>query len=110
MTPQFLSEKISRHLSSLAPGFEGHWVYARSQCPRQPGDEQMKIFCFNESYCKDEVIPAWQAEDVLRNWTEITVKVPTLIMSWHEKISWLLVSYPDTAYQKIEEYLWTIFK
>ena len=27
MTPQFLSEKISRHLSSLAPGFEGHYEH-----------------------------------------------------------------------------------
>jgi hypothetical protein len=100
---------MCRLLSSLAPGFEGHWWYVRKKV-----SDGLEILCVGHiDQCIEEslkICPAWQVEDVLRNWTEITVKVPTLIMSWHEKISWLLVSYPDTAYQKIEEYLWSILK
>jgi hypothetical protein len=115
-----LSLKLSRHLSSIAPGFEGHWDW----CGRYDSEDKLigEPFVQCEEFTSIDgprewdtpvtriICPAWQVEDVLRNWTEITVKVPTLIMSWHEKISWLLVSYPDTAYQKIEEYLWTILK
>ena len=119
MTPQTFSLEMCRHLSSLVPGFEGHWVYAKSQCPRQPDDEQMRIFCFNESYCKDEIIPAWQVEDVLRNlefiidrkiYLENEQKLRGLLPGITQKISSLLVRHPDTAYQKIEEYLWIILK
>ena len=142
---QFLSEKMSRHLSSLAPGFEGHWAYVESLM-----DGKKQIICAFKRYswrwANDYkfICPAWQVEDVLRNLKAIGEKLnwgwvcgdcgherprkaePGDVRcdcddpwySWPQKYSnrageilaGYLHDHPDTYYQKIEEYLWTVLK
>mgnify|MGYP000880667809 CR=1 FL=1 len=152
---QFLSEKLSRHLSSLAPGFEGHYfhvkrrnantndiawfVYCRAEI------EEGRVYLSRESrfvFMRDYVIekfPAWQVEDLFRNWMKIIIALPNEkfkgFCSVCEKqgcrsvacrfyglkapqipfgsfvtarIIDMLALDGDTAYQKIEEYLWEI--
>ncbi len=119
MTPQFLSEKMSRHLSSLAPGFEGHWIYVNTGF-------EATIMCravYQESIDNKihplvEICPAWQVEDVLRNITQIIKKHPlssgeeyvAKLSKFYTEIMVSFLYHPDTAYQKIEEYLWTVLK
>lgn len=55
------------------------------------------------------ICPAWQVEDVLRN-AGIIFKNDNKIWSHVSEILVNLVRNPDTAYQKIEEYLWSILK
>lgn len=140
MTQAFTPE-LCTHLSSLVPGFEGHWWR----------DKEGGLFCehgidkvFNgllhESRVKGDVFPAWQVEDVLRNWTLIIQSVeeskaevfctvcrkdenkcgceffgtesPKIPFGKYtaQKILSILILEGDTAYQKIEEYLWSILK
>ena len=110
MTPQFLSEKMSRHLSSLAPGFEGHWAYVESLM-----DGKKQIICAFKRYswrwANDYkfICPAWQVEDLLRNLRNFP-PLDSLNRDVMKELIEYLVYFPDTAYQKIEEYLWTILK
>lgn len=116
MEIQTLSLAMSRHLSSIVPGFEGHWVYAYWGTSKTTS-----IYCRSAWGITalpengDKIIcPAWQAEDLLRNLKEImgykfgdakkldeTVKMIGTTLAFFD---------PNTAYQKIEEYLWTILK
>lgn len=119
MEIQTLSLAMSRHLSSLAPGFEGHWVYAywgTSKTTSIDCRSAWGITALPEN--GDKIIcPAWQVEDVLRNITEIQLmghkrtESSFIMRTVVEKIvDCLAFSTLDTAYQKIEEYLWTILK
>lgn len=108
---QFLSEKISRFLSSLAPGFEGHYYYVNTgfgvviMC-----EVVYKDSIENKKHPLIKICPAWQAEDVLRNLKEIVPdSTPFQRLGFAEHLGRLLLT-PDTAYQKIEEYLWSILK
>lgn len=123
MEIQTLSLAMSRHLSSLVSGFEGHWVYAywgTSKTTSIDCRSAWGITALPEN--GDKIIcPAWQAEDLLRNIFKITEnfkekgiwknREPLFINEIIHEISCFL-SFNDfeTAYQKIEEYLWTIFK
>ena len=118
---QFLSEKMCRHLSSLAPGFEGHWAYVESSI-----DGKTQVVCAFKRYswrwANDYkfICPAWQVEDVLRNLHTILPVEKKIEIQWlpgganpyafvSEEICKLLrIKDQDTAYQKIEEYLWEI--
>lgn len=121
---QFLSEKLSRHLSSLVPGFEGHYYHMKHmddvRCDEEIADmwrwdrvqkeeedrADFDVFKKNQIIC-----PAWQVEDVLRNLKEILPDpTPFQRLGFAEHLGRLLLSPSDTAYQKIEEYLWTILK
>ena len=69
-------------------------------------NDELKVIC-----------PAWQAEDLLRNITEIQLmghkrtESSFIMRTVVEKIvDCLAFSTPDTAYQKIEEYLWTVLR
>lgn len=115
-----LSLELSRHLSSLAPGFEGHYEYyeieiASDLVEVRCREKQNSIFEEN-SYPGKFICPAWQAEDVLRNSKIIGDKIPKSDpeFKWHHAIingiSRCFQENPDIAYQKIEEYLWTILK
>ena len=129
MTPQFLGEKMCRLLSSFAPGFEGHYVYViiggyrRSQPvgPDKVYPQEVRLMCQREreglSYAGDnqphvDFVPAWQVEDVLRNWEIIDKNLPDNFIARErcERMAMMLVEHGDTAYQKIEEYLWTKLK
>ena len=107
---QTLSLTMSQHLSSLAPGFEGHWVYGYWGTSKTTS-----IYCRSAWGITalpengDKIIcPAWQAEDVLRN----LMKLPKMTVSKFNVVREIIASdfvfNPDTAYQKIEEYLWSI--
>ena len=135
MSPQFFSEKMSHHLSSLVPGFEGHYYHIKRR-NANTGDiawfvycraeiEEGRVYLSKESrfvFMRDYIIekfPAWQVEDVLSNlefiidrkiYLENEQKLRGLLPGITQKISSLLVRHPDTAYQKIEEYLWIILK
>lgn len=106
-----LSLKLSRHLSSIAPGFEGHWAYVESLI-----DGKIQIVCaFKRQswrWANDYkfICPAWQVEDVLRNLSKIFTPNPTIITKEGLHISKMLILWPDSAYQKIEEYLWSVLK
>lgn len=144
MEIQTLSLAMSQHLSSLASGFEGHWVYVywgTSKTTSIYCRSAWGITAFPEN--GDKIIcPAWQAEDVLRNLKtlapyikhqdpvpveiffkpKVTLQEYTIccnhsikeyVLPWEimvSELTSLLVMYPDTAYQKIEEYLWTVLK
>ena len=107
---QTLSLTMSQHLSSLAPGFEGHWVYGYWGTSKTTS-----IYCRSAWGITalpengDKIIcPAWQVEDVLRNIYKI---FPNRIdYNFCSEIARSLHCYGDTAYQKIEEYLWKILK
>jgi hypothetical protein len=107
MTPQTFSLEMCRHLSSLAPEFEGHWWYVN-------WDEMLIICCLSAIHeygqIENKICPAWQVEDVLRNLKEIVPdSTPFQRLGFAEHLGRLLLT-PDTAYQKIEEYLWSILK
>ena len=114
MPHQFLSEKMCRLLSSLAPGFEGHWVYGYWGTSKTTS-----IYCRSAWGITalpengDKIIcPAWQAEDVLKNMTAILLARKTIALTaiHANEIASILYTYPNTAYQKIEEYLWSVLK
>ena len=138
MTQAFTPE-LCAHLSSLAPEFEGHWNYVKWK-------GKINLMCWGimtevSAYPEQLIIcPAWQVEDVLRNWTLIIQSVeeskaeafctvcrkdenkcgceffgtesPKIPFGKYtaQKILSILILEGDTAYQKIEEYLWTILK
>jgi len=112
---QFFTPEMCQHLTSLVPGFEGHHMYSPTG----------GLYCREMRYpCPDGVyrivskatscIPAWQVEDVLRH---LPLLRPKKLVN-HEKILneivkeifKILSSNSDTAYQKIEEYLWSVLK
>ena len=109
MTPQTFSLEMCRLLSSLAPGFEGHWNYIKWKdgiilaC----WDKMVEMSAYPERLI---ICPAWQVEDVLMNLSKIFTPNPTIITREGLHISKMLILWPGSAYQKIEEYLWTIFK
>jgi len=156
---QFLSEKLSRHLTSLVPGFEGHWKYIEIKkcgcrvCRYTNANPHTQVLCLQEiAILEDDeyqegnkiICPAWQVEDVLRNLKAIGEKLnwgwvcgdcgherprkaePGDVRcdcddpwySWPQKYSnrageilaGYLHDHPDTYYQKIEKYLWSILK
>ena len=109
---------LCQHLSSLVPGFEGHYEHVPYLIAGTTEDLlRYEVRCKNEprealpSPFYDDVkpVPAWTVEDVLRNLRKI---LPTWDFPENvgQTISDKLVLDPDTAYQKIEEYLWTIIK
>ena len=102
---QFLSEKMSRHLSSLAPGFEGHWwwTYPYLNAPHA------EVVCYEDLNISVKICPAWQVEDLLRNLRNFP-PLDSLNRDVMKELIEYLVYFPDTAYQKIEEYLWGILK
>ena len=119
-TKPFFSPEMCQKLSSLAPGFEGHWAYVESLM-----DGKKQIICAFKRYswrwANDYkfICPAWQVEDVLRNWSKIVAAVkknplPEDHINKYGRgadvIVLNLIQGGDTAYQKIEEYLWTILK
>lgn len=79
MTPQTFSLKMCRHLSSLAPGFEGHYYYGKHK-------DKVEIYCTDEinTWNSDnptgeeieKICPAWQVEDLFRNWMKIIIALP----------------------------------
>lgn len=111
-----LSEKMCRFLSSLAPGFDGHWVYVNTGFEITIMCRAVYQECIdNKRHPLVEICPAWQAEDLLRNITEIQLmghkrtESSFIMRTVVEKIvDCLAFSTPNTAYQKIEEYLWQI--
>lgn len=71
-------------------------------------NDELKVIC-----------PAWQVEDVLRNWSKIVAAVkknplPEDHINKYGRgadvIVLNLIQGGDTAYQKIEEYLWSVLK
>ena len=110
---QTLSLKLSRHLSSLAPGFEGHWAYVESSI-----DGKTQVVCAFKRYswrwANDYkfICPAWQAEDLLRNWIQISDAQKLKRIWGHAEIISRLLYATDhgNPYQKIEEYLCSILK
>lgn len=110
MTPQTFSLEMCRHLSSLAPEFEGHWWYVN-------WDEMLIICCLSAIHeygqIENKICPAWQVEDLLRNLKEI-FKDKSRFFSFpvSKRVVRFLRNSSDitTAYQKIEEYLWTVLK
>lgn len=126
MTIPTFSLKLSAQLSSLAPGFEGYWDW----CGRYDSEDKLigEPFVQCEEFTSIDgprewnapvtriICPAWQVEDVLINLQKIVPIVPTKQMGKNtfKNICQLIVNElcfrPDTAYQKIEEYLWSILK
>lgn len=102
---QAFTPELSAHLSSLAPGFEGHWWWVKWL-------GKIQIMCWHEIATNgyvgkaNELIvcPAWQVEDVLRN----RIAIFGELMVGPAKVVTLFLENPNTAYQKIEEYLWQI--
>ena len=121
---QFLSEKMSRHLYSLVPGFEGHWKYTEITkcgckiCNYNNINPHIQVLCEqmiailddDENQEENKIIcPAWQVEDLLRNLRNFP-PLDSLNRDVMKELIEYLVYFPDTAYQKIEEYLWGILK
>lgn len=114
---QTLSLAMSQHLSSLAPGFEGHWWWCKYTILKITG---MQVVCIDSFYDLEEkksevwekICPAWQVEDVLKNMTAILLARKTIAFTaiHANEIASILYTYPNTAYQKIEEYLWSVIK
>lgn len=102
---QAFSPELCAHLSFLAPGFEGHWKYVKT-------DDGISIRCEDDLHWLDSelstiypvICPAWQVEDVLRN----RIAIFGELMVGPAKVVTLFLENPNTAYQKIEEYLWQI--
>lgn len=102
---QTLSLAMSQHLSSLAPGFEGHWVYVNTGFEITIMCRAVYQECIdNKRHPLVEICPAWQVEDVLRN----RIAIFGELMVGPAKVVTLFLENPNTAYQKIEEYLWQI--
>lgn len=104
---QNFSIELSKKLSELVPDIGEHaydWVV-------QEGNNG--IGC-TEHLHRQIICPAWQAEDVLRNLLRNLMKLPKMTVSKFNVVREIIASdfvfNPDTAYQKIEEYLWTILK
>jgi len=100
---QNFSIELSKKLSELVPDIGEHaydWVV-------QEGNNG--IGC-TEHLHRQIICPAWQAEDLLRN----LMKLPKMTVSKFNVVREIIASdfvfNPDTAYQKIEEYLWEILK
>jgi len=130
MDVQTFSKELSQHLSSLAPEFEGHYGYYKFY------DDSVSVACHEEIWWvekhreftqvrrkkPDLICPAWRVEDVLRNLHTILPVEKKIEIQWlpgganpyafvSEEICKLLrIKDQDTAYQKIEEYLWEILK
>lgn len=113
-TKPFFSPEMCQKLSSFAPGFEGHWAYVESSI-----DGKTQVVCAFKRYswrwANDYkfICPAWQVEDVLWNMEKIFPKLvysPQIYVVAREIVTPILDNTPDTAYQKIEEYLWSILK
>jgi len=112
---QFLSEKMCRHLSSIAPEFEGHWWWcSNTYFHHDTGENELIgtpfLVCKNQEFDKYmgvRICPAWQVEDVLQNAQKLNlpIGVGSIIIK-------MLYDFgtKETAYQKIEEYLWTVLK
>ena len=109
----FLSLEMSRHLYSLVPEFEGHWwwTYPYLNAPHA------EVVCYEDLNISVKICPAWQVEDVLMHLDLITDRAMTVgqvtPFDWRlvgRTTANFLIEIPDTAYQKIEEYLWTILK
>jgi len=104
---QFLSFEMCQHLSSLAPGFEGHWKYYRNVAGSM-------VSCLSDRFIPHTwkyICPAWQVEDVLRNLKVVLgeKEYPPFIIK-NQLINFICDLDAVTAYQKIEEYLWEILK
>lgn len=116
MTPQFFTLEMSRRLSSLVPEFEGHWTYRDSKTKTfVVCGENYVCLCEGGIVCSDHqtICPAWQVEDVLSNLKEI-FKDKSRFFSFpvSKRVVRFLRNSSDitTAYQKIEEYLWSVLK
>ena len=120
----FLSLEMSRHLYSLVPEFEGHWKYTEITkcgckiCNYNNINPHIQVLCEqmiailddDENQEENKIIcPAWQVEDLLRNLRNFP-PLDSLNRDVMKELIEYLVYFPDTAYQKIEEYLWTILK
>lgn len=120
MTTQTFSLEMSRHLYSLVPEFEGHYYYSKRNDQEDTVVRcQDEILFWNSDRSSGEhnfikkICPAWQAEDVLMNLKEIGLKMlwtPERYMQVGTAIALYLYEFPETAYQKIEEYLWLVLK
>lgn len=108
---QFFTLKMCQLLSSLAPEMEGHYYYVKN-------GRKIEVWCETDisefETGKQKIIcPVWQVEDVLWNIEKIfpnLVYSPQIYVVAREIVTPILDNTPDTAYQKIEEYLWTILK
>jgi len=110
------SIELSLKLSGLIPGFREHYWHVEDE------NENLLVLCEEDmdwqksemSITYKKICPAWQVEDVLRNLLVILEKIENDTEEWipakrvREEITFSLVEYSDTAYQKIEEYLWTV--
>ena len=120
----FLSLEMSRHHYSLVPEFEGHWKYTEITkcgckiCNYNNINPHIQVLCEqmiailddDENQEENKIIcPAWQVEDLLRNLRNFP-PLDSLNRDVMKELIEYLVYFPDTAYQKIEEYLWTILK
>ena len=77
MTPQTFSLKMCRHLSSLVPGFEGHWKWIKYKDGFAGHYESPRVYCGEVVNKNWEIIcPAWQVEDLFRNWMKIIIALP----------------------------------
>ena len=111
---EHLSQKLSAHLSSLVPGFEGHWWWVQTEA----GSKIICVWDLDMSNTRiavpyGKICPAWQVEDVLEFIRDIVPDKAEKINIYEvaEKITTLLLNYRRKfAYQKIEEYLWTVLK
>lgn len=109
------SPELCQHLSILVPGFEGHRRYREITRRDTEMYVDYVVYCLVPDYGKidGDICPAWQVEDVLRELQLILVKYVDsekgiTIYQVAENIAGELALDPDTAYQKIEEYLWSI--
>lgn len=107
---QFLTPEMCGILSSIAPGFEGHWWWVKWLGKIQVMCwEQIATMGYAGSGKVNDLIisPAWQVEDVLHNAQKINLPIGVGVI-----IIGMLNNFGSeaTAYQKIEEYLWTILK
>ena len=120
---QAFSPELCAHLSSLVSGFEGHYGYYRTVNSYDTLNGRIVAVCRPEFHLAETigrtygefVCPAWQVEDVLRNLRKIaqTFGEVQYCPRWREVgtiIANHLIDSPDTAYQKIEEYLWTVLR
>ena len=116
--PNF-SIELSLKLSGLIPEFQGHYWYVEDE------NKNLLVLCEEDidwqksgmSITYKNICPAWQVEDVLRNWSKIVAAVkknplPEDHINKYGRgtdvIVLTLIQEGDTAYQKIEEYLWSI--
>ena len=118
------SPELCQHLSILVPGFEGHYEYVPYLVSGTIEDLlRYEVRCKHESreqlpspfYDDVKPFPAWQAEDVITNLFKIEENLnedaaPFFCHEVADKIAGILLysTNLETAYQKIEEYLWTL--